>query len=93
MADLSFLPTTPSGYNYLLVVTDIYNSKFDIEAVKNIEPQTVLNALLEISKRDYLDKPKASISTDAGTEFKQVLKKYLDDISIFHKVASTSRHT
>ena len=36
---------------------------------------------------------KASISTDAETEFKNVSKKYLDDNNIFHEIASTSRHT
>ena len=89
MADLLFLPKAQNGYNYLLVITDIYNSKFDIEPIKNKEAQTVLDALLEIFKRIYLDKPKASISTDAGTEFKQVFKKYLDDNNIFHKDAIT----
>ena len=72
MADLLFLPKTPNGYNYLLVVTDTYNSKFDIEPIKNKEAQLVLNALLKIFKRKYLNKPKASISTDASTEFKEV---------------------
>ena len=53
MCDLLFLPKTPTSFNYLLVVTDIYNSKFDIEAIKNKESQTVLNALLKIFKRDF----------------------------------------
>ena len=95
MCDLLFLPKTPAPdeYNYLLVVTDIYNSKFDIEPIKNKESQTVLDALLKIFKKDYLDKPKASISTDNGTEFKAVFNKYLYNNNIYHKIASTSRHT
>ena len=55
--------------------------------------QTVLNALLKNFKRDYIDKPLSSISTDAGTEFKDVFNNYLYNNNIFHKVASTSRHT
>ena len=51
MADLLFLPKTPSNYKYLLVITDIFNSKFDIEPIKNKESQTVLNAL----KKKYLN--------------------------------------
>ena len=75
MCDLLFLPKTPNGFNYLLVVTDIYNSKFNIEPIKNKDSHTVLDALLNIFKRDYLDKPKGLISTDAGTEFKAVFNK------------------
>jgi len=93
MADLLFLPKTPENYKYLLVITDIYNSKFDIEPIKNKESKTVLNALLKIFKRDYIDKPKASISTDAGSEFKNVFNDYLNKNNIYHKIASTSRHT
>lgn len=93
MADLLFLPKTPDNYKYLLVITDIYNSKFDIEPIKNKESQTVLNALLKIFKRDYIERPKASISTDAGTEFKNVFNNYLYKNNIYHKIASTSRHT
>ena len=73
--------------------TDIYNSKFDIEAIKNKKSQTVLDALLKIFKRDYIEKPKASISTDAGTEFKNVFNNYLYKNNIYHKIASTSKHT
>ena len=93
MADLLFLPKTPDDYKYLLVITDIYNSKFDIEPIKNKESQTVLNALLKIFERDYIKNPKASISTDAGTEFKNVFNDYLYKNNIYHKISSTSRHT
>ena len=58
-----------------------------------LESQTVLNALLKIFKRDYIERPKASISTDAGTEFKNVFNNYLYKNNIYHKIASTSRHT
>ena len=84
MIDLLFLPKTPSNYKYLLVITDIYNSKFDIEPIKKKESQTVLDALLKIFKRDYIDKPKSSISSDAGTEFKNVYNDYLYKNNIYH---------
>jgi hypothetical protein len=93
MCDLLFLPETKEGFKYLLVVTDIYNSKFDIEPIKNKYSQTVLDSLLKIFKRDYVDKPLSSVSTDAGSEFKNVFNNYLYNNNIFHKVASTSRHT
>ena len=83
---------TKGGFNYLLVVTDIYNSDFDIEPIKNKDSKTVLNALSEIFKRDYIKNPKASISTDAGSEFKDVFANYLYDYNIYHKVALTARH-
>ena len=93
MADLLFLLTTKNEFKYLIFVTDIYNSEFDIQQIKIKESNAVLNALLKIFKRQYIKKAKASIFTDAGTEFKSAFAKYLYDNNINHKVASTARHT
>ena len=46
-----------------------------------------------IFRRPYLNKPYASMATDAGAEFKGEVGKYLYDQSIFHKVALPGRHT
>lgn len=93
MADLLFLPTTKKGFRYLLVVVDLWTDIFDIEPLKNKEPQSVLDALKVMFKRKWLDKPYASFSTDGGGEFKGVLQKYLYNESIYHKVTKAFRHT
>ena len=93
MADLLFMPTTTKKkYKYLLVVVDLATNNFDIEPLRNKDPESVLNAFEEMFDRNYIKKPYASIRTDAGTEFKGVFQKYLYDNSILHKVAVPGRH-
>ena len=92
MADLLFLPETTKGYKYCLVVVDLANDEFDIEPIKNKEPQTVLDALKEMYKRPYIKEPYSSIKTDAGNEFKGVFQNYLYNESIYHSVARPGRH-
>jgi hypothetical protein len=92
MADVLFLPTTEEGYKYLLVVVDLWSDEFDVEPLKNKEPEGVLKGLLKMFKRKYISKPEASIRTDNGTEFKGVFHKYLFDNSILHRIAEPYRH-
>ena len=93
MADLLFLPKTKSGYKYLLVVVDLVTRAFDIEPLKTKEANETLKALMSIFKRKYLKKPKATLRTDNGTEFKGVFDKYLKDNKIFHALSSPYRHS
>lgn len=93
MADLLVLPKTDKGYNYLLVVVDLWTDEFDIEPLKTKEPKEVLQAMKKMFKRNYLDKPYASLATDAGSEFKGVFNKWLYDESILHKVGKPGRHS
>lgn len=92
MADLLFLPTTKEGYRYLYVMVDLASDKFDIEPIKNKEPNTCLNAMKAIFKRKILKEPYASITTDAGNEFKGVYNKFLENEAIDHKTAFPNRH-
>ena len=93
MADVLFLPETKEHFKYLLVVVDIATDEFDIEPIKNKEPETILKSMKTIFTRKHLNKPYASIATDSGTEFKGVFQKYLYNESIFHKVSLPNRHT
>ena len=43
-------------------------------------------------KREFINEPMYSITTDAGSEFKGVSKKYMYDESIFHKVTNPGKH-
>jgi hypothetical protein len=92
-ADLLMLPETKQGYRYLLVVVDLANDDMDIEPIKNKNPATVLDAMKQMFKRDYINKPYASIRTDKGSEFQGKFKDYLYNESIIHKVALPNRHS
>lgn len=91
-ADVLFLPTTKQGFKYLLVVVDLASDEFDIEPLKNKEPKTILQAMKTMFKRGYIKKPYASVTTDAGTEFKGVFKDWLNEENIIHKIGLPGRH-
>lgn len=93
MADLIMLPKTKKGFRYLLTVVDLWTDEFDAEPLKTKEPKDILAGMKKIFKRKWLNKPYASIATDAGSEFKGVFQNYLYNNSIYHKVASPNRHT
>lgn len=93
MADLLFLPLTSRGNKYLFVITDLATNEFDIEPIKDKKAIHTLDALKNIIKRNkWIGKPKASIRTDNGTEFKKEFDKYLKDNNIFHSVSMPYRH-
>jgi hypothetical protein len=93
MADLIQLPTTKKKHKYLLTIVDLWTDECDFEPLKTKQPKEVLSAMKRIFTRKYLNKPKASISTDGGKEFLGVYHKYLYDNNIFHKQANPNRHT
>jgi hypothetical protein len=92
MADVLFLPETKEKFKYLLVVVDLWSDEFDIEPIKNKEPQTILDAMKTMFKRKHIKEPYASIRTDDGNEFKGVFHKYLNDNNILHRVGEPGRH-
>lgn len=92
MADILDLPTTKHGYKSCLVVVDLASDAFDIEPIKNKESKTTLQALKTIFKREYLNEPYMSLTTDDGSEFKQVFHKWLYDEGIDHRVTKPYRH-
>lgn len=92
MADILFLPETKEKYKYLLTMVDLWSDEFDMEPLKTKEPTEVLEAMQKIFKRKYLKKPKASIRTDNGSEFKGVFHKWLFENDILHREAEPYRH-
>lgn len=91
--DLLFLPQTSEGFRYLLVAVDLWSDEFDIEPLKSKEPEEVLNAFRKMFKRKYIKKPKGSVRTDSGNEFKGEFKDYLFNESILKKESVKGRHT
>ena len=55
-------------------------------------PEDALKALKKILTREYIPDIKASLRTDAGTEFKGIFHKWLYDENILHRVAIPNRH-
>ena len=93
-ADILFLPKDKHGYQYLLVVTDLATNKFDMEPLKNKDSKTVLEAMTKMFKTStYIKQPQASLSTDAGSEFKDKVDKWLYDKNIYHKTSLPGRHS
>lgn len=93
MADLLYLPKTPNDYLYLLVVVDLHSREFDVEPLKKRDAKTVLKAFKDIAKRKHLNIPKASLSTDRGSEFKGVFQNFFRRNGIYQKFANVQRHT
>jgi len=92
MVDIAFMPTDKFGFKYILVVVDLANDEFDIQEMKHKDAITTLKAFQKMFTRPYIKKPEYSITTDGGSEFKQVFQKYLYDESIYHKVTRVGRH-
>jgi hypothetical protein len=86
------LPETKEGYDRLLVMVDLANDEVDFEPTKNKDSSTTLKAMKAIFKRPYLNKPYASIRTDAGSEFKSDVAKYMYNQSILHRPGISGRH-
>jgi len=93
MSDILMLPTTQEGYKYLLVMVDLATDEFDIEPMKNKDPETVLKASKVMFKRPFIDEPKATIRTDGGGEFKGAFEKWMYNENILHNVSMAGRHT
>jgi hypothetical protein len=92
MIDIAEYPTASFGYKYLLVCTDLATRDFDIEKMKNKDSQTVLNAMMKMFERKYIDLPKYYMISDNGSEFKSVFHRYLYDKNVFHKQIPPGRH-
>ena len=92
MADLMILPTDKFGYKYALVIVDLADDSFDIQELKSKTPDAVLKGLKKVFTRPYIKKPYASLTTDAGTEFRGVFQDYLYNESIYHKTTRVGRH-
>lgn len=92
MADIVILPKAKFGFQYLLVVVDLWSKDLDFEEMKNKDAKSCLYAFQKILGRPYLNLPKASVITDEGGEFKSVFKKYLFDNNISHRVKAVGRH-
>ena len=72
--DLLYLPTD-KGYKYLLCLIDNCDNTLDFEPMKNRSASDAF-AINQIFDREILTRPKFSIESDPGSEFKGVLKSF-----------------
>jgi transposase InsO family protein len=85
MCDILMLPEDEKTKDkYLFVVIDIWSNYCDFEPQKSKTAQATLQAMQAIYNRNYVDKPKAGMHSDNGTEFKSVFTKWLKDHHIAH---------
>ena len=91
-ADLLHLPKTSKGLQYLFVITDLANNKFDIEPMKNKSSTDCVEAFKKILKRTYIGKPQISLRTDNGTEFKKEFDTFLKKVDVLHLTTLPYRH-
>ena len=91
-ADLLFLPNTKKNFKYLLTMVDLWYDEIDAEPLKTKKTEEILEAMKKIFKSGVLKKPKSTIRTDSGTEFKCVVKDYLYENSIYHSITLPGRH-
>lgn len=95
MADYLFLPKTKEGYKYLFVIVDLATDEFDIEPMKDKKALNVVEAVLKIKKRKYIqlkDNFGQSLRVDDGTEFKGSFKEFCKTNSILLRPAIPNRH-
>jgi hypothetical protein len=91
--DILYLPTSKFGYKYLLVAVDLATDEFDIEPMKTLTSLSCLNAYRNMFDRGYISKPKATVSTDGGAEFKGVFSEWLKENNLFHRISVPDRHS
>jgi hypothetical protein len=92
MADVLHLPTDKNGYKYCLTVVDLATDEFDIEPMKELDPDESLSAIKKIFNRKNVKLPYSSIRTDGGNEFKGAFDKFCYDNNILHSVGIRGRH-
>jgi hypothetical protein len=90
-ADLLYMPED-KGYKYILVVVDLATGITDAQPLRKKTPEAVLNALKKIYKRPYLNIPLDFFGTDPGSEFKGVVKRYMNHKGVIMKYGRPGRH-
>jgi hypothetical protein len=90
LLDLQKYSRNNKGFNWVLLVEDIFTRKAYAEGIKTKSPNDVLPALNRAF--DYLGKPRLNLTTDNGGEFKGVVDKKLADLKIVHRTTEVGNH-
>lgn len=92
-ADVLYMPND-KGYRYLLVVADIGTREVDAEPLTTRDSKHIIQGFEKIYRRSVLNKPRAVMHTDPGSEFKNAeVRRYLTKkLGVFHRVGAINRH-
>jgi transposase InsO family protein len=90
--DLLELPLTKKKFHYLLVIVDLWSDIFDCRPLTSKTSEEVLDATLDIFNSKILKKPKATIRSDSGSEFKSIWHQWFYDQNIYHSTSLPGRH-
>ena len=88
--DLIFLPDD-KNFKYSLVVVDLHDRKTDAVPLKTKQAPEIIKAFDTIYKRKILKIPEI-MTSDAGSEFKGLVKKHLVSLGIHVRHALQGRH-
>jgi hypothetical protein len=88
--DLLILPED-SGYNFALVVVDVYSGKTQALPSKGRTAQEILTLMKKIYDSNVLTLPE-TIQCDNGSEFKGVFKKYFESKNVKIRYGKVGRH-
>ena len=88
-ADLLFLPTDKKD-KYLFVIADVGTRLIDAEPIPNKQASTITKAYKKILERGILKLP-TLLTVDAGSEFKQDFKNFVESKKITLHVAKVGR--
>lgn len=89
LLDLTKFGKKNKGNNWILIAIDIFSRKLEAAPIKTKSPNDVLPALKDVIRK--FGKP-VRITSDDGTEYKGVVKKYLEDENILHRIAEVGDH-
>jgi hypothetical protein len=88
--DLLILPHD-GDYKYAVTIVDVGTDKCEAEPIAQKTADAVKQAIETIYGRSILKMPEVMV-TDAGSEFKGTVKKYLEDNNVHVRTAETGRH-
>jgi hypothetical protein len=89
LLDMSKYYHANGGYKWILVVIDIFTKQAYAAPVKSKTPKDVLEALKATVKQSGKWKVVAS---DDGSEWKGVVKEYLDEMNVTRRIAEIGNH-
>lgn len=91
--DVMYLPTTDSGYKYVLTAVDLWSDECDAQPLKDLKSGSILRAAQAMFKRGVIQKPTASVAVDGGNEFKKEFKDFFYRNNILLKKGAPYRKT
>jgi hypothetical protein len=91
LIDFSTVSSDNDGYKFILVVVDTFGRYGFASPLKTKTPREVAAAFKSIVEEERR-RPRYSLRTDAGSEFRGEFEKYLKTLSVHHYIARSDIH-